>query len=78
MKSFKERYFHLVNDLAYIEVSDFSPRGKRVCSQACHHGWLKATATHPLAVLEARSPKPRCRQGRFPLEAGGRSRLGCF
>lgn len=37
MESFKQRYFHLLNDFAYIEVSDYSPRGKWVCSQGCCH-----------------------------------------
>lgn len=37
MESFKQRYFHLLNDFAYIEVSDYSPREKWVCSQGCCH-----------------------------------------
>lgn len=36
---------------------------------ASHTGWLKTAAMYSITVLEARSPKARCQQGRLLLRA---------
>lgn len=38
-------------------------------NEASHTGWLKTTAIYSITILEARSPKSRCRQGRLLLRA---------
>lgn len=82
MQSSRERFFHLLSDVAYIEVSGSGPcrgaawtQGEAVlCPGAVvtddHKPGLPATKeTCSLAILEDGSLKAGARQGRVPPEA---------
>lgn len=76
MESFRQRFFHLINDFAYIEVSDFSPCREGVCSLTAS---AAVASDHTLGGLKQQNlsshssgcqqPKPRCWQGWSPLAA---------